>query len=226
MSLISVPYAGGSSLMYKEFEQYLGGVRVEAIDLPGKGRRICEAPCSTFDEAVGDTVKSILEIEDYPSQSLFGYSMGGLLVYESVKRIYEMSNILPKSVFIAACDPPCVCEIEGNFAEWDDGELCDYLIETDGITKELLQEKEFLEFFLPIIRNDFALFDGYEPDPVVTQLPISFNILYSSDEKDITDWEKYTTKACRFQYFEGGHFFIKQNVENVCMLVSQIMDES
>lgn len=194
-----------------------------AIDLPGKGRRVLEDACCSFDEAVESCVVSILDIDDYSSNVLFGYSMGGLLAYESTKRIYQDYGKLPKNLIIAACSPPFVCAVEKNLSDYDDEGLCEYLIETGGVSREIIDMQEFKDFFLEIIRDDFKIVDSYNETQEVRSLPIVLDVFYSSDEDRVEDWQRYTSAKCRFEYFEGGHFFIRRNTEDVCRRLNRIV---
>ena len=219
-NVICIPYAGGSSYMYNEMRKELENkhIAIQAVDLPGKGYRIEEKPCADFQDALADSVHSLLETPNYSSNSVFGYSMGGLLAYEAVRRIYLKYKMLPRHLFLAACDPPPV-HIKQEPVPWEkDSSFIEYLIKHGGITRELAENQDFLEFFLPIVRNDYRILDLYEYHEENSFLPMKADILYSDDETDITEWGRFFTK-CSYHHFLGGHFFINQSVERICQIV-------
>ena len=219
-TVICIPYAGGSSYMYNEMQKTLKGknIVVKAIDLPGKGYRMEEKPCSDFREALADTVNVLLNVPDYASNCLFGYSMGTLLAYEAVKYIYLRYGMLPLHLFLAACEAPSVYITQDSVPWQKDDAFIEYLVKNGGITPDLAVDKDFADFFLPIIKNDYRILDGYKYNMTDCSLPMKANILYSDDERDISQWGQYF-KNCEYYHFDGGHFFINQSLNRVCHII-------
>lgn len=225
-TVVCIPYAGGSSYMYNDMSRELAGRKaiIRAIDLPGKGSRIDEIPCSDFHDALSDTVKTLLELGNYSSNYIFGYSMGALLAYEAVRYIYATSKLLPPHLFLAACDPPAVY-VKQSPVPWDkDNEFIEYLIKGGGITRDLADDQDFKDFFLPIVRNDHKILDTYKYNAENIQIPMKATILYSDDETDIAEWSK-CFNACSFYHFGGGHFFIHQDLRRICQIINHTLDE-
>ncbi|MDR0424283.1 MAG: alpha/beta fold hydrolase [Clostridiales Family XIII bacterium] len=220
--LACIPYAGSSAAMYGPFKRALAGIPVHAIDIAGKGGRIAERQHQTFEEAAQDCARALLGIGDYANTSVFGYSMGGLLAYEAAASIYRDYGMLPRNIFIAACDPPHVGRGGEAYSKYGDAALSEYLLKMGGIDEELLSYPDFAEFFLPIIRYDFALLESYRCS-AGQRLPAALHILYSSDERNISEWDRYSAVGCSYSYFDGGHFFINMSCDNVCGLLKRVM---
>ena len=208
--------------MYNDMSRELENrkIAIHAIDLPGKGSRITETPCCDFRDALADSVKSLLDMKDYSSSYIFGYSMGALLAYESVRYIHSTYKMLPLHLFLAACDPPPV-QVNQPPVPWEkDDEFIEYLIDSGGITRELADDKDFKEFFLPIVRNDHKILDTYKYTAGNSYIPMNATIMYSNDENCITEWDKCFNN-CAFYHFEGGHFFIQKDLKQVCRIIYQ-----
>ena len=225
-TVVCIPYAGGSSYMFNDMSHELAGRKtmVHAIDLPGKGSRIEEMPCVDFQSALNDTVKTLLELGNYSSNYVFGYSMGALLAYESVRYIFSTRNLLPPHLFLAACDPPAVYMKQPAVPLEKDEEFIEYLIKGGGITRELADDQDFKDFFLPIVKNDHKILDTYKFREEDSYIPMSATILYSDDETDITEWGKYFDNSS-FYHFTGGHFFIQRDIKRICQIVSHTLEK-
>ena len=82
VTLFSVPYAGGNSWAYRLLDAHLpAGVRLEGLELPGRGRRSREPLCSSLDELADDLFRQLRPRIGAGRYALFGHSMGALLVF-------------------------------------------------------------------------------------------------------------------------------------------------
>ncbi|MDR1135253.1 MAG: hypothetical protein LBL49_03600 [Clostridiales Family XIII bacterium] len=221
--LVCIPYAGASAAMYNPFRAELPCIEVYPLDIAGKGGRVAEKNHDTFKEAAADCAGAILDIGGYETISLFGYSMGGLLVYEAAMLIFQRFGALPRNIFIAACNPPRMSGQREAYSKYSDAALIEYLLGMGGIDDELLNYPDFKEFFLPIIRYDFALLESYRHNDNVVQLPIKLNILYSDDEESVFEWDAYSSCSCSYHHFDGGHFFINNSCKCVCELIKNVI---
>ncbi len=81
---------------------------------------------------------------------------------------------------------------------------------------------------MPIIKNDYRLFETYPHGKKVT--PLSSNLVVMLGNKDVftnqyveEEWGKLSIKSVAFFYFNDGHFFInsslKSLVKRICDLV-------
>lgn len=79
IKLFTIPYAGGSSVVFQEWKKYFDNeIELIPIELAGRGKRFNNPLYNTLEEAVDDVLKQIQSClvpgDDY---ALFGHSMGG-----------------------------------------------------------------------------------------------------------------------------------------------------
>ena len=70
---------------------------------------------------------------------------------------------------------------------------------------------------LPVIKGDFQLVDDWFFNPENSQIPILIHV-YGGDEdefvteRNIQEWERYTTNDFKYRMLSGNHFFIKSEI--------------
>ena len=222
--LFCIPYAGGSVSVLNELASEFDGTTIKTIELPGKGIRANETPCESFGMAVKDCMKQFVSFPNYSMSTVFGYSMGGLLAFETVKRIFINYAKLPENLVIAACDPPPSFPKKEKISDYEESKFCDYLLNTGGITKEVIENEDSREYFLPIIRNDFRVLESYRETPFYP-LPMKLTIFFSTDEDNVEEWERYTKYGCKYYKFDGGHFFIHKQYKTMAKIIKSLMDD-
>ncbi len=100
ISLICFPYAGGSASVYHSWSRQIGdGVDLYAIQLPGRGDRIGEAPIGVLDELLPQLGAAAMQLLTKPF-ALFGHSLGALLAFELSRWLRRERNILPQHLFV------------------------------------------------------------------------------------------------------------------------------
>lgn len=226
MKLFCLPYAGASAFsIYTKYKKYNWSKEVEVVpvELPGKGIRIDEKPCSNMSELVSDVVEFLNHnIEQY---AILGHSMGGLLAYEVTYYIEQRDILKPSHLFISGYNPPFI--VDKNISKYRMGDVVflNYLRETGGITDEIKEMTEFTERFLPIIKNDFRILEGYRySSKQIIDVPTT--VLYSdSDNKNntIRKWSKLLSNV-NFYRIQGDHYYINSNYLQVARLIDIILN--
>lgn len=226
MKLFCLPYAGASAFsIYTKYKKYnwSKGIEVVPIELPGKGIRMDEKPCSNMNELISDVVELLNCNND--KYAILGHSMGGLLAYE-VAYYIEQSNLLkPSHLFISGYNPPFI--LDKNISKYKMGDIVflNYLKEMGGITDEVKEMTEFAEKFLPIIKNDFRILDGYRySSKQIIDMPTT--VLYSdSDNKHntIRKWSKLLSNV-NFYRIQGDHYYINSNYLQVAGIIDTILN--
>ena len=91
-------------------------------------------------------------------------------------------------------------------------EFIDELKRLNGTPRELLDNPEAREFFLPALRADFEMVDTYQ---YVLEEPLSCPLTIYGGLQDIDvpisslrAWEEQTSGSCKIRMFPGDHFFI------------------
>lgn len=155
MKIICLHHAGGSSFLYSGWEQLLGTNQVIAFDLPGHGKKMNQKPFDQYCNAIDYLYQKICIEVDEP-YCVFGHSMGAEMIVHILERLENNNMPLPRIVFLSGMsskdDILPASKLTGD-------ELLSNIIEYGGISEELLETKEFLQFFFPVIRNDFLMIE-------------------------------------------------------------------
>ncbi|WP_068780039.1 thioesterase II family protein [Paenibacillus sp. GM2] len=232
ISLICLPYAGGSAQVYKRWiNQLHPGVRLVPAELAGRGSRIGEPFYANVTEAVRDLLPLVRETAlGSDSYALFGHSMGSLLGYEILHALREEGFPLPAAVFLSGRGAPH-CEQEEIRVTYmlPDDEFLEALKRLGGMPDELFRHQELLDMFMPILRADFKLVGEYE-HRVRPPLPLRLAVLSGKDDDCIIgpleEWGHYATGGCELMLFEGGHFFLHEREGDVVAVINKMLTES
>ena len=86
------------------------------------------------------------------------------------------------------------------------------LINLGGTPPEVLQQKELMDLFIPILRSDFSLSETfvYQGEQ---KLQCDATLLYGTEDEDIPEqdvlaWQELIHHPVEAHAFDGGHFFI------------------
>ena len=229
IQLFCLPFAGGSSVFYKDFSKYLpDSVKVVAIDLPGHGRKMAQPLLTNLHDMAG-VVFQQMEKQLTEPYAIFGHSMGTLLAYLVSQRIVQANLLPPVHVFISGRSGPSIPTKEKNWHLLPTQEFLNNIIAYGGVPKQVAAEKELLDLFVPIMRADFQALTEYQHEagaPLETPL----TVLIGSEE-DITDaealtWQQISTHPIALQRFSGGHFFLVVHLPEICALISRTLQNS
>lgn len=226
MKLFCFPYAGGSSLIYKDWQAYFGKkIIVKAIEMPGKGKRIIEPCYLSMDEAVKDILQNIESDLKCGSYCLFGHSMGSRIVHCVLQEILDRQLPKPEHVFLSGSKPPHLKDEDKNTHLLPDDEFIEVLKDYGGTPAAFFENRELVDFFLPILRNDFKLASFSSPkDSIIDPFEIDITVLFGNNEDNLTsdeaeEWRQYTSKDFNIHCITGSHFFINENPKEVLSII-------
>lgn len=226
MKLFCFPYAGGSALIYKEWQSYLGeDFTVRPFEMAGRGRRIREYCYNSLEEAVESILTELIAEFYSGSYCLFGHSMGAMIVARLLEVITERGLPKPEHVFFSGSQPPHLKDKSMNFHELPDDKFIELLRSYGGTPDEFFINKELLDFFLPLLRNDFSLANT-KKESVINPCNVDISVLYGDKEsdlnvEDLNEWKKYTTGKFSLHKVLGSHFFINENPGDVVNIIKK-----
>lgn len=200
--IIALPFAGGNIYSYNNFE-LLTVPKYYNID---RAKHNITDIHFLADHLIEEITMLISDVENY---YLYGHSMGGLMAFLVCRKLQERKIKLPKKLIISGRKAPEFIRIE-KLSELSDELFLESLIPLGGIPSELLQNKEVLDFFLPIIKHDFRILESYQYESAAT-LDIPIDIFYGSseaEESEMAGWHKETTGNVNITRLKGNHFFI------------------
>jgi surfactin synthase thioesterase subunit len=228
IKLFCVPFSGGNAYSYSGFKKYLpDNIELCNLELPGRGKRISEPLLHNIEDMTEDLFKQIGNKID-GSYAVFGHSLGALLGISLCRYISIKGMQLPLILFISGQTAPALIKPD-NKHNLPDDQFINILREMEGTPEELLTEKSFLDFFLPVIRADFQSISDYNYTSKIFPLDVPITIMLGNDEgindEDASVWQLETDNKISIHRFEGGHFFIFNNTEKICNLIAEKIKE-
>lgn len=222
--LFCLPFAGGSYYAYRNFERYLSkGIRPVLLDLPGHGRRMKEALLTDLHKMADDMFVQI-ERELREPYAIYGHSMGAALAYLLARKTAARKMPEPLHLFVSGRQSPSVGSKEKDAYLLPKQEFIRRLEAYGGIPKEILAEKELLDFFEPIIRADFQAIGTYihhDTQPLNIPITVMIGLADKTTYQEALKWQEVTRKKITVRQFPGGHFFIFEHTADICRIISQ-----
>ncbi len=163
LHLFCFPYAGGNASLYDQWPSYFSGeMKLHAIEYAGRGCKSREKLIPTLSSLLEELEKEIVSIlpQEAPF-AFFGHSLGAIVAFELSLLFKEKYDLQPAVLFLSGSPPPNAVASFGSMATMSDEEFVDAIQELNGTPEVLFRTEEFRSFFLPILRNDFSLLDGY-----------------------------------------------------------------
>lgn len=225
MILFCIPYAGGSEVVYFKWKKFLHpSIQLVSLELKGRGKRFREIFYGSLAEAVDDLFESIKNKIVADNYAIFGHSMGSLIAYELYYKIRELNLRTPTEIFFSGSKPPSIMRTRETIYTLPDYDLLQKVMEFGGTPEELVNNKGLLQIFLPILRNDFRILETYHYQERQKKIECDVTILNGkqdfTNKDEISAWKNHGCKGFRVYNFEGNHFFINNNVENITKIIN------
>jgi surfactin synthase thioesterase subunit len=211
-TLLCVPFAGaGASFFHPWRALSTDRWRLVPVELPGRERRIMEAPFSTVVETAEDLIDDVAAAAGEGARTvLFGHSLGAVLAYELV-HLLTTRDVRIERLVVSGSSAPWT-QRERRATGLPDEEFLARVEEFSGFKHEALEHPEMRELILPVLRADCEMHEDYVPstdEPV--PVPIS-SIRGSSDGLVTADqareWRKATTGEFTYTEFPGDHMYL------------------
>lgn len=214
--MLCFTHAGGGASFYYRWRIPLEySCKVCQVQLPGREERLEEKPYTGFKEPVMEIVDILMQYDN--PIVLYGHSMGTKLAYEVEKEL-EKRGRKSELLIVSACPPPHV-EEKNPIGHLPDEAFVEALIRMNGIPKAMQEEPEILKIFLPLLRADFILSEGYTcEEKVLLECPIRAMGGYEDGEaveKELLLWKEYNPYDFSLKMFDGDHFYIREREKEV-----------
>ncbi len=185
------------------------------VVLPARERRLGEPVPRTWAELLEPLADRLADLVDTSATVIYGHSMGAWIGYELVRRFRAMGVAPPLHLVVGARRAPHVRDSRPPLARLDDAAFVEAVQARYGAIPDAVREDpEILALFLPAMRGDFALLEGYVHE---TQPPVDVPItaLHGAsdaavDPAGVERWGELTTGPFRLQTVGGGHFFLDE----------------
>jgi len=223
LRLFCFPYAGGGASLFRLWHKYLPAtIEVCPIQLPGRESRVRERPYTDLIKMVEDLYKVLLPSLDIPFV-FFGHSLGALIAFEFSRMIRKRDGILPGHLIVAACSAPHSPDQHQPVHHLPRREFIRSLKQMEGTPDEVFEDPGLLDFFLPLLRADFTVYETYfyyRDAPL--DCPISaYGGLGDGDvtEDSLQQWGDQTDNNFKKRMFPGNHYFIRDTPHSLFQAV-------
>lgn len=227
LRLFCFPYAGGGASIFRLWAKELPSeIEVIPVQLPGRERRMREAPFSKIEPLLQALIQVLPPYLDRPF-AFFGYSMGALICFELIRQLRRQGLPLPLHLLVSGRRAPQIPCPKPFAHQLSDAEFIEDLRHKGGTPEAVLQNSELMQLFMPIMRADLGLNETYK---YTTELPLDFpiSVLGSSEDTEVNReqldaWREQTTSSFSLQMFPGNHFFLIN--EGRSLLLQAISDK-
>ena len=212
-------YAGGNASAFMGWQDALPAhVEICGVQLPGRGARFGEAAFRDM-PALVDVLAPVLRRSIDRPFALLGHSLGALVAFEAARRLAAWGAARPQHLYVSGCHAPQFRAPSRNYHLLDDDKFVEMLRDFNGTPPEVLAERELMAILLPPIRADFALAETYRYQPPAN-LDIPVTAWAGRDDSrssphQVSGWARETTGEFAQAWFDGGHFFIHEQREQV-----------
>ncbi|WP_264530513.1 thioesterase II family protein [Flavobacterium sp. N502540] len=214
MKILTFSFAGGNKYSFKEFSQNLAHFNV--IEYPGRGMRLNEALQLNIDSLIEDLLPKVInKIEECQEYIIYGHSMGALIGYMICQRIQELGLLLPVKLVISGKKPPAI-KRESQLSHLSDNLFWEEVVKLGGVPDDLMNYKELIEFYTPILKADFTAIENYNYVKK-EKLSVPIDVFYGSEEQiteeEIIGWRDETNGPVTLTRLKGNHFFIFNHID-------------
>ncbi|MFR9674845.1 thioesterase II family protein [Streptomyces sp. TR06-5] len=227
LRLFCLPYAGGSAArIYHDWARLLPEhVELWPLELPGRGSRMVETPCSTVDALVDDLVHTALGAIDGP-YALFGHSLGGLLAFELARRLEHAHRRPAAHLLVSAFEAPDLPTEPDRDHLLPDDEFRLRLHELAGTPKEVIDNDDLMELLIPVLRADFTAVNTYRLGSPWLRLNCPLTVFGGLDDPEapphtLRAWQHRSTGPFRLRLLPGDHFFLHTEQS---LLIDAVLD--
>jgi medium-chain acyl-[acyl-carrier-protein] hydrolase len=226
VTLLCVPHLAGNAAVFSGWgSRPLAGVAVVPAELPGRGRRVREAPLTSIAAIVDDLAARYSDVWT-GAFALYGHSMGAIVSYELARLLCELGRP-PAALIVGACRSPMVPVDHGSTHARPDVEVLDYLRRQSGTPGAVFDSAELAALVLAVARADLEAWETYVyragpalPTPITA---VGGTHDPGIDRRDLEGWRACTFGEFRVELLEGDHFFAKTSRAALLQLIGRAL---
>jgi len=212
-------FAGGSCQSYNFLAKKLSEFEIHQLELPGRGRRTFDPFIEDIEEAAKDYTVQIRERLNGKLFIIYGHSMGALVGIYVAKKLEGLGERAQQLIVSGNSGPGVEQDKKRHLLEGD--EFLSELRVIGGMPDTFFEDEDLVDYFSPILKADFKLVEENSakiPPPI--NAPI-VSLMGNQDPncKHILNWKKFTTSGFQSKAFDGGHFFIHDNVDEIVEII-------
>ena len=217
-------HAGGNAGQLRSWSGVQNEIAVVPVEYAGHGCRMRERFNQTIQEIAQEIAQAISRECQFRKVYIYGHSLGSLIAFEAVKCL-ERSGISVGGLAVAGRGAPFEQDLS-RFRSWMGRDaLLTEMRRLGGMDPQLLENKEFMDYFAPIILMDYALHEAYCYDNSPIRAPIIAHCAemdVDTSPQQMKEWKRVTKGLFNFRMFQGGHFFVLESETYLSALLQDI----
>ncbi|MFT3815690.1 MAG: alpha/beta fold hydrolase [Acidovorax sp.] len=229
ITLLCLPCAGASATMYLRWRRLLPGwIQVVPVELPGRGTRMGEP----FENDFGALVERLCKEQARAlrgSYAIFGHSMGSLLAWGMARHLRAQGCALPTALLASGSPAPSHRDPERFASRNDDEALMADLRKQGGTPEEVFASAELMSITLSVLGADYRVCESFSypgADPLSMPLHVFAGREDEIEKERIEAWAVEAGGSFSLDWFDGGHFFIRQSEQAVLKALARRLAES
>lgn len=224
--LFCFPYAGAGASAFRDWQVQLPEqIEVVGVQLPGRENRFSEPRFDRLADMLGPLREAVAGLADKPFY-FFGHSMGALIAFELARALQRSGARAPFHLVVSGMRAPQSPLREEPYHLMDDDTLLRKISDFNGTPKALLENPDLMRFFLPQLRDDFAVFETYR---YASDAPVRCPLTALGGDADpnvsladVEAWAEVAGNGFERFVFEGDHFFLQPKARDVLDLLAAI----
>lgn len=233
ITLFFISYAGGSASVSFKWKKLLHSqIKLVPLELAGRGIRTGEPLKDSIEEMSDDLLHQIGE-ELVPGDryAIYGHSMGTMIAFELYYKLVARGYGQPAHLFVSGGRAP---HVPRNFPRSHDlsaDQFRTHLQRYGQLSEAIFDNRELYDYFMPVLRADFKAVETYKYTaksaplhcPVTALTGLADNTLTL---QDVEAWAQHTDQDFRMFTFDGGHFFIHDEMERITQIINENLERS
>lgn len=227
LKLICFPYAGGSTSIFMSWVKAIpANVELIIIQAPGRGARMGEPAYTDMQTLITDLIKFIPNVLNKP-YILFGHSLGSRIAFELMDQLKTLNYPLPQHFIASGSRGPHHKCMNSPIYSLPNNEFIEQLKHINGTPKTVLENKELMALFIPLLKADFEIADRYYyTGDARFNCPIS--VFGGENDNDIclselNSWGDFFKTTPDVHLLPGDHFFIDSHSEFIQQKIYDII---
>lgn len=227
MRFFCFPYAGAGTTVYTEWAKCID-MDFFPVSYPMREKRRRDPmPLSIKELAYTAAIENEKVFTEKPA-IFYGHCEGGIIAYETAVAVQKIYGISPKIFVISGVNPPCKPLRISVEETMNLEEASAKFVELGFIPKQFAKNQTYLKCFVPVLIEDFILFQKYYDTDYIKLNCHIFEIHgkddISLDMEGLSDWGKYTDQITH-KVYEGEHFFINnKNLPEIMKDIRGLID--
>lgn len=225
-SIFLFPHSGAGASIFAPWGKCFKekGFDFYPVQYPMRESRAKDTMPSSLTELAHSFVDEVYPLLTSKNYIMYGRCVGSLVAFEAARYAQEKYGAAPELFITASGASPEDMKAPKISPDADFEEWTQQFIRYGFIRSEDLENKTFVDFYLPVLKADYILQSEYEYTGG-SKLPCPVLALYGSQDDRISKsalekWKDYTDKECTLKAIEGGHFFeTRENIAEICDII-------